>query len=348
MTDFTRRGLLQTGGLLGAAAFANLPLTAAAQAGEITVTALGGIWEEAVKKAFVEPFERKTGAKANVLLGSPPQWLSQVEANPKNPPIDVIIVTPDLAINAAKMDLVDTFTVEKVPNLADIPAEFTNALSGKGTVFDYGVAGITYNKKTVKDPPKSFKDFVDRTAAGEWTASLPGISYAVTPIMLMWAMARALGGSVDNIDPFFDAMKKMRKNVIFWGGPNDFFNHLSSGEADIGIYFDGRTWAHVDAGADWIDFINPSEGGSINALAVQKPKNAKDLAWEYINVMLSPESQLKFAEMLSYPVTNKKVQYPPHLAKRFTPWQEAHFPPYEEIAKVRAQWVDRWNREVGG
>jgi putative spermidine/putrescine transport system substrate-binding protein len=348
MSGSTRRSVLKAGGVMGASLVAGAPFRAFAQGGEITVTALGGIWEEAVRKCFVAPFEAKTGAKANVLLGSPPQWLSQVEANPQNPPIDVIITTPDLAINVAKTDLMDTFTVEKLPNLADIPQEFTDAILGKGTVFDYGIAGITYNKDAVKNPPKSFKEFVDRTAEGEWVASLPGIAYAVTPIMLIWAMARALGGGVDNVDPFFDAVKKMRKNVVFWNGPNDFFNHLSSGEADIGIYFDGRTWAHYDSGATWIDFINPSEGGSINALAVQKPKNAKPLAWDYINVMLSPESQLQFATMLSYPVTNKKVQYPPNLANRFTPWQQAHFPPYEKIAQVRSQWVDRWNREIGG
>ena len=46
------------------------------------------------------------------------------------------------AISAAKTDLMDTFTVERLPNLADIPREFTDALSSKGTVFDYGVAGI--------------------------------------------------------------------------------------------------------------------------------------------------------------------------------------------------------------
>ncbi|WP_046863829.1 extracellular solute-binding protein [Microvirga massiliensis] len=349
MIKLTRRSFLRTSSLLGATAvLTGSSFQTMAQRSEITVTALGGIWEEAVRKAFVAPFEQKTGAKANVLLGSPPQWLSQIEANPQNPPIDVVITTPDLAISAAKTDLMDTFTVERLPNLADIPREFTDALSSKGTVFDYGVAGITYNKNTVKNPPKSFGEFVDRTAAGEWVASLPGISYAVTPIMLVWAMAKALGGGVENVSPFFDAMKKMRKNVIFWGGPNDFFNHLSSGEADIGIYFDGRTWAHYDAGATWIDFLNPTEGGSINALAVQKPKNAKELAWAYVDVMLSPESQLMFAEMLNYPVTNTKVRYPPHLEKRFTPWQQAHFPPYEKIALVRSEWVDRWNREIGG
>ncbi|QDL94683.1 hypothetical protein FDP22_21900 (plasmid) [Paroceanicella profunda] len=56
--------------------------------------------------------------------------------------------------------------------------------------------------------------------------------------------------------------------------PSGFFNHLSSGEADLGIYFDGRTWNHYDSGAEWIDFINPEEGGSLNGVAVQIPKNA--------------------------------------------------------------------------
>jgi putative spermidine/putrescine transport system substrate-binding protein len=348
MTHFTRRNFLHTGGLIGAAALTNLPFGASAESREITVTALGGIWEEAVRKCFVAPFENKTGAKANVLLGSPSQWLSQVEANLQNPPIDVIIATPDLAISAGKAGILDPFTVEKLPNLADIPVEFTKGLDDNATVFDYGVAGFTYNKNTLKNPPKSFQEFVDRTAAGEWVASLPGMAYAITPIMLIWTLAKALGGGVDNVDPFFEAIKKMRKHLVFWGGPNDFFNHLSSGEADIGIYFDGRTWAHYDAGATWIDFLNPSEGGSINALAVMKPKNAKPLAWDYIDVMLSAESQLQFATMLNYPITNKRVVYPANLAKRFTPWQQAHFPPYEQIANVRASWVDRWNREIGG
>lgn len=349
MRTLTRRSLLQKSALLGAgAAIGGLPIREVlAQGREITVTAFGGVWEEAVRSCFVAPFEAKTGAKANVALGGPPQWLSQVEASPTKPPIDVLIMTPDLALTAAKKGLVDDFTVAKLPNLAEIPQVFTDSVLGKGTVFDYGVAGLTYNKRTVKNPPKSFAEFVDRTAKGEWVASLPGITYAVTPIMLIWAMAKALGGSVDNVDPFFAAIKKMRKNVVFWGGPNDFFNHLQSGEADIGVYFDGRTWTHYDAGATWIGFINPSEGGSLNAVAVQKPKNASELAWDYLNIVLSADAQLKFAGILNYGVTNQKVVYPAKLAERITPWQDAQFPPYDAIALVRNQWVDRWNREIG-
>jgi putative spermidine/putrescine transport system substrate-binding protein len=343
MRNLTRRSMMKAGGgLLATTALGGLWRPARAEAGTITVTALGGIWEEAVRSCFVAPFEQKTGAKANVLIGSPPQWLSQIEANPDHPPIDVLVTIPDLALNAAQEGLMDPFTPEKLKNLPDIPPQFVSGVAGMGAMFDYGVAGLTFHKERVKQPPKSFAEFVDRTAKGEWQASLPGIGYAVTPIMLIWAMASALGGSVDNVDPFFDAVKKMRKNVTFWNSPNDFENALGSGDADIGIYFDGRTWALYDSGAHWIDFLNPKEGGSINAIAVQKPKKASELAWAYIDIMLSAEAELNFAKKLNYGVTNTKVVYPPELAKRITPWQQAQFPPYGEISKKRSLWVDRW------
>lgn len=273
MTTIKRRHFLGGSAAIGAGLVTGgLPRLANAQAGEITVTAFGGVWEEAVRSCFVAPFEAKTKAKANVSLGGPPQWLAQVEANAAKPPVDVLIMTPDLALTAAKADLVDDFTVEKLPNL---------------------------------------------------------------------------GGGVENVDPFFAAMEKMKSNLVFWGGPNDFFNHLSSGEADCGIYFDGRTWNHYDSGATWIDFINPEEGGSLNGVAVQKPKNANPLAWDYINEVLDAQNQTKFADIMNYGVTNTDVVYSDKLKPRITPWQNTAFPPYEQIAQVRNEWVDRWNREIG-
>lgn len=348
MTTMKRRHFLGGSAALGAGLMAGgFPSLANAQSKEITVTAFGGVWEEAVRSCFVAPFEAKTKAKANVSLGGPPQWLAQVQANTAKPPVDVLIMTPDLALTAAKADLVDDFTVDKLPNLAKIPKELTDSVMGKGTLFDYGVGGITFHKERVKSPPKSFAEFVDRVSSGEFVASVPSIAYAVTPIMLIWAMAKALGGGVDNVDPFFNAMAKMKDNLVYWAGPNDFFNHLSSGEADVGIYFDGRTWNHYDSGATWIDFINPEEGGSLNGVAVQKPKNADPLAWDYINEILDAQNQTKFADIMNYGVTNTYVVYSDKLKPRITPWQKTAFPPYEQIAQVRNEWVDRWNREIG-
>ncbi len=164
-----RRKFLGTGaaaaGLVG---LNGLPLRA--QTKTLNVTAYGGVWEQAIRDCFVAPFEAKTGAKATVSLGGPAQWLAQVEANPENPPLDVLIMTPDLAVLAAEGDLMDEFTVEKLPNLANIPQAFTDACLGKGTYFDYGVGGITYNKQAVSEPPMSFAAFVDRVSGAEQRA----------------------------------------------------------------------------------------------------------------------------------------------------------------------------------
>jgi putative spermidine/putrescine transport system substrate-binding protein len=208
---------------------------------------------------------------------SGPQWLSQLQANPFRPPIDVLITVPDLALSAIEAGLTEKISAEKVPNLGQIPQPLTDALNGLGTVLDYGVAGITYDKDRIKQPPRSFAEFVERTARGEWTASVPGIACDVTPNMLIWPLATALGGSVDNVDPFFTASKKMKPNLVFWSGTNQFVSHLTSGEAAIGIFFDGTTWAQVDNGLTWMDFLNPQEGGSMNAITVQKIKNTSEL-----------------------------------------------------------------------
>ena len=231
-----RRRFLGTGaaatGLIG---LSGLPLRA--QNRVLNVTAYGGVWEQAIRDCFVAPFEAKTGATATVSLGGPAQWLAQVEANPENPPLDVLIMTPDLAVLAAEGDLMDDFTVEKLPNLAKIPQEFTDACLGKGTYFDYGVGGITYNTQVVAEPPRSFAAFVDRVAAGEFIASVPSISYGPTTIFFLWALNNALGGDVNNVDPFFAAMEKMKGNLVYWAGPNDFFNHLASARGGSGHLF---------------------------------------------------------------------------------------------------------------
>lgn len=348
MTGFTRRSLLQASALGGLAA--TLPRTGlrAATASSITVTSYGGIWEEAIRKIFVAAFKERTGIDAEVQLGGPSQWMSQVEANRDNPPVHILVNTIDLGLIAGRTGLVEKPTVARTPNLAKIPQRFTDVVEGWGTCFDYGAAGIAYNKERIKNPPKSFAELVDRCAKGEFVASLPGIAYPSTPQILIWSLADAFGGSVENVDPGFAAIKKMQPNAIFYGGAPDFLNHLASGEADIGVYWDGRTWAYYDTGATWIDFVNPTEGSVMNPVVVQKVVNSPDAAWDYFDVMLDAKAQAKFAEVLNYGVTNEDVQYSDVLKKRITPWEETRWPPFEVLGTKISEWVERWNREIGG
>jgi putative spermidine/putrescine transport system substrate-binding protein len=352
MTINTRRhGPARRDVLAGIGATSALPLIgvpASAQAvTKITVTSYGGIWEKAIRECFVADFKKRTNVDADVLIGGPPQWISQIEANKAKPPIHVLVATPDSAAVAVKAGLVEPITKEKVANLVDIPQRFIDIAYGHGAAFDYGAAGLAYNKERIKNPPKSIKEFVERTIKGDWKAGLPSIAYAPAPQAFVWSFADALGGSVDNLDPFFDALKKMRKNVVFWTGVTDFLNLMDAGEVDIGVYYDGRAWAHYDTGKKYIDFINPTEGSVMSPVCVMKVKNAPDIAWEYVNSMLAHEPQARFAKMLNYGVTNTKVKYDEVTAKRITPWDKTRWPPNEKIGELLPKWTERWNKEVG-
>ena len=346
MSAFTRREVLKYTTAAGMMVlFRPLDLFAG-KTERIAVTSFAGIWEEAVRSCFVSYFEEKSGAKADVVIGGPPQWMSQIEANLEKPPIHILVNTIDLALIAGKKGLVEKIRPEKLSNFKDIPQKFTDVLKGWGTCFNYGSAGLAYNKQRIKKPPKSFQEFVDRTAKGDLRASLPNVSYPPCPQMLIWSFADVFGGNVNNVDPAFAAIKRMRENTIFYSSSTEFLNHLETGEADIGIYWDGRTWSYYDTGATWIGYINPEEGGIMNPTAVQKVKNSPDVAWLYLDAMLAPEPELKFAKMLNYPVTNSKVKYPPELEERFVPWEETRWPPFEELGKQIPQWVERWNKEI--
>lgn len=346
MTILHRRTILSGAAAAAAGALPGAGMARAQARHRLSVTSYAGIWEKAVRDIFVAEFRSRTGMDADVLIGGPPQWMSQIEANKVAPPIHVLVNTIDLALIAGRTGLVEKLDPAKVPSIADVPQRFVDLVDGWGVCFDYGSAGLAYHRGRVRNPPKSFVEFVERAEKGEFKVSLPGIAYAPTPQILIWSLADVFGGSVDNVDPGFAAIRRMRRNTIFYNGATDFLNHLESGEADIGIYFDGRTWAHYSSGASWIGYINPSEGGVMNPVVAQKVVNSPEAAWTYIDVMLSPGPQLKFAEALQYGVTNSRVQYPPQLAERITPWEQTRFPPFEALGRKIPEWVDRWNREI--
>ena len=73
--------------------FASVLLTATAEAQQTTlvVTGYGGRWSEVMKKALVEPFEKKHGVKVEVVTGITTEWVAKLlAAGPDNPPYDVV------------------------------------------------------------------------------------------------------------------------------------------------------------------------------------------------------------------------------------------------------------------
>lgn len=351
MVDANRRRLLATlGGALGATMIpAGSRSVVWAQENRITVTSLGGKWEQSIREHFIPLFKERTGAEVDVVLGGPSQWMAQITSQPGNPPLDAIDNSETLAYTLIDEGLAVQLTADTVPNLADTPDVFRKPWDDFGAMYMYAAAGFAYNKDRIKNPPKSWPEFFERAGAGEFgrAISMPDITYGWAPAFL-WTYAEAFGGSVDKLDPAFEAVEKAKPYVAkFWANAGEFEQLMSTGEIDIGVFWDGRTYSMIDGGAAHLGFERPESGNLINGVTSQVVKGGNEkLALEYVNTLLDPVPQRQYFDLINYAVTNRKVEYPPEVRGRILAPDLGVIPPYRELAAVTPQIMEEWNSRI--
>lgn len=329
----------------------SFPLTSLAQgnANTVTVTALGGKWEQAIREHFIPVFKKKTGADVRIVLGAPSQWTSQIEAQPRKPPLDAIDNSETLAISLIEKGLVLKLTPDKVPNLVDIPDIYRKPFDDFGASYIYSSAGLFYNSERVRQAPKTWLEFFDRAGRGEFGKSLTfaDISYTWGPHML-WHFNQALGGTMANMDPIFNAMRKVKAHVVkFWGSALEAERLALSKEVDLGILWDGRVTAMQDTNAPFLRFARLDPNSLLTLTPAQVVKGTNDaLAFEWVNTLLSPGPQLELYKLINFAPTNRKTQIPESLKARLPDLNNVAVPPYRELAAAIPAMVDRWNREI--
>ena len=335
--------------LLAATALGIAMIARPALAADLTVTAFGGIWEKALRDCYVAPFEKQTGKTVAVLLGNPVQWVNQIAANPEHPAIDVLVNSMESGYHAIELGLIDPMTVAEAPNLAEINPAFVKDGRGYGTLLNYGAMGLAYNSATLKTPPATWKDFVDGTIRGDWKAAIPSINLPGTPLTTIFLYNTVYGGRLDDIKPALDAIKRMKDsgNLVFYSDVNEFLGLLKGGDIDIGMYYDGRTWAFHDAGNPSIAYYNPKPGAVINPTMLQKVKNGNPLGWKLIDIMLSADAQACWGNRMQYGMSNTHVVYDAKVAPRVPKLDDILEGPYDLIPKLTPAWIDQWNRTIG-
>jgi putative spermidine/putrescine transport system substrate-binding protein len=237
----------------------------------------------------------------------------------------------------------------KLPHLKEVPAKtFVDPVDGYGVVMNYGALGAIYNGKTIAAAPANWKDFVEGTVAGKWKAAMPSINYPGGGVSALWMYAHLYGGGAKNIEPGLVQIKRMvaSGNLRFWTNPNQVLNDLKSGEIDIAMYWDGRAWAFIEDNPTF-KYTTPQPGAITALNFMQKVKGGSDLAWQYMDVALSPGPQACFANKIRYGVSNKNVVYDPKIKSQVTDLSLLLDAPFKEFPKNQGKWVERWNKEIG-
>jgi Spermidine/putrescine-binding periplasmic protein len=331
----------------GLAALGSLPLlptgAAAAQdfAGRSLISSgFGGSTMDIIQKAVFDPFDKATGARSTQVPMQSAAALARLKSEAGNPQIDMYQFSGGQEDVAKKEGLIQPLTA--VSQLDDIPVGLRDP-DGSWVAWAVIAEGILYRKDKIKEPPRSYRDFLKPEYKGH--IAFPAITngYGVDFLVML---ARAFGGGEDNIEPGFEAMKKIKGETIFKAA-SDLPSFFGQGDIWIIPYDSGNAFKLQTSGLP-VGFATPEEGSpavNITAVVAKGAKNA-DVANAAIDYMLRPEAQIEIARQMRWTASNPKTKLPADLA--------AEVPDVSQLAKLnralineqRAQWIERWNREI--
>jgi putative spermidine/putrescine transport system substrate-binding protein len=343
----TRRQLLQASLTLGAMQL--FPGMSHAQAKRLVFATFTGSWEEAHRAVLVPAFKKSTN-NADIILDPmlSVDQIAKVNAAKNNPPIDVMLHDPGPALTAIGQGLVDNYPVADSKNYKDLIVE---AQEETGPAIFFQVVGLTYNPEKIKKPPTSWKDlwspeYKGRTGITNLNSTL-GTGFLVE-------IAKMFGGSESNVEPGFKALNDLKPNLAaVAANPGALATLFQQGQVDISPGNFNAIQILKARGVP-VEFVVPKEGAIAFKTTIHIVKNTKnkDLAVALIEAAMSPEVQTRLMQSpyLIVP-TNSKVQMQGEISKVLVKdqaelKQKFVFQDWKKINEQRAQWIERFNREI--
>lgn len=342
-------GAVALGGLLAACGKDN----ASGESGTLRINSFGGSFEAAIREHAVAPFEKaNSGTKVAITTSLGAATATQLKAAPDgSSPYDLVYMDPVPVAQCAAAGKLQKLDTSKITPFADlIPLAVSPA--GYSIAHLIGVTGISYNTDKVKTPPTSWQDLWKPEYAGKVVIS--DVSGTAGYQFLLEA-AKLNGGSEANIDPGFNAIKKLKPNLAsIYSTPDQAIQLLSSGEAWIGVAYGDRTASAKAQGAP-ISFAFPDEGALaiLSSIAIPAASGNLDLAYKWMSFVLSPDVMKPFLTATPEGPVNKKVTFDDKFAAaNFIPQgktlDQLRTFDYTQVATSLPEWTTRWGSEIAG
>jgi putative spermidine/putrescine transport system substrate-binding protein len=317
---------------------------ATAQQTTLVVTGYGGRWSEVMKKALVEPFEKKHNVKVEVVTGISTEWVAKLmAAGPDNPPFDVLFGNEPAFPIPRERGFFDKRNDTLAPNIKNL---YPKALIGETSLaMFWGRIGLTYRTDSGIKKPVSWKDFWDDAYTGKRSTYVIGNTLGIN---FLFVISKIFGKDYFDIDAGVAAIKKAQPKLVDFSGTIE--KQLEQKEVVLAVLHDAGTNDLKNRGIA-VDWVAPSEGTPILDQVVQVTRGSKnkELAWKFIDAYLSPEVQTAFATELFWSPTNKTVKLPADVARKVIGAGDIDklvLFDWAQVAKQRPQWTEKWNREM--
>lgn len=317
----------------------------------LVVAGYGGSFEKGMKETIIPAFEKKFNAKITYVTGNSTDTLAKLQAQKDKPQMDVAFMDDGPQAQAKGFGLLAPLDKGKVANLSsvyDLAKDPDNVGVGIGIV----ATGLSYNTKTFSEKgwatPTSWNDLGRPEFKGKLV--LPSIvnTYGVHMLVML---AKANGGSEKNIEPGFAKLKQVAQNAVTFDKTADVSNYFMQGETVASAWSTSRTYT-LKAGKFPIDFVYPKEGAVALFAMTNVVKNAPnpDLAQEFVNFVLSDETQQTIAKTVFFGPVNKNVKLDQDTASKVVYGVENVNKlvkmDWATINQNRAAWTERINKEI--
>lgn len=324
-------------------------LPAAAQQKTLTIGGYGGSFETLMKELLIPEFEKTHDVKIAFVPGNSTENLARLQAQKGAQELDVVLLDDGPMYQTDALGF--CAPLQETPVKQDV---YELARMGQNAIgIGFVATGFTYNKDWFERegwaPPQSWADLKDPKY--DQILSIPSISntYGLHALVML---AREAGGGESAIDAGFATMSdEVGPNVlVFEPSAGKMSELFQSEEIAVSVWGSGRTKSLADTGFP-AGFAYPQDGAVALLLAACPvvDSDVPEAAQQFIDYLLDPEVQVKFADAMGAGPVNTKSVLPPALAETLPYGDKIKTlvtVDWNTINQNRDAWTQRWAREV--
>lgn len=336
-------GLAITAGLLASAS------PAMAQGKTLTIS-WWGFNGEKLESIIIAPFREQCGCDVVFETGNNGERLNKLQIR-NGAGVDVAYFSDSYSQQGIEQGLFQKLDRSKLPNIEGLYDIAKDPQGGYGPAYTIGRVGIVYDETKVKTPITSWNDLWREDLKS--SLSLPGITTTAGPMVVLKAGDHAGVDAFENADGAFGAIEQLRPNVVKnYNTGSEMINLFSTGEVSAAVAQD-FTLGQIKAAVPTVKWAELKEGSIATLNTVNIPKGAAEpeLAYQFINFILSPEIQQQLAEQGTDAPVNTAVKLTPEQASLWTYGADViaglQRLDYAKLNAAKTGWVDRWNEIFG-
>ena len=308
--NLSRRNFLQSS--VGVAAASVFGLPAFAQGEPFIVNMFGGRWEHDWRQHVMPKFSEQVGRPFDLDIGMGTSWVASFRAaGAENPPFPAVMLNEKYTAMLRNDGYFATLSPENVPNIADViePAILKGNTAVTGMLAPLVLA---YRTDLVKEPPRGWADLWHPRFKGQ--LGLYAITNSAATMMALWA-GEHFGSGYDDIET---AVAKFKELTPFpqLGYSSQLTPLMTQGQITVAPLDVGEVKIMQEQGLP-VDYVVPEEGMMVfdHSFSVFEHSSDKQLAFDYVNFVLSPETQLWMAKNWLIAPVNTAIEMPEELKK---------------------------------